>query len=63
MGIFDIFYFFVLEKEKELKKHIEECAPRIAMKLNLSKSTIDDHFKQLGYVKKPNIWIPHEKFI
>ncbi|XP_014482319.1 PREDICTED: histone-lysine N-methyltransferase SETMAR-like [Dinoponera quadriceps] len=47
----------------ELDRHISER--EIGEKLKIPKSTIHDHIKRLGFVKKLDIWVPHElkKFI
>lgn len=34
--------------------------PEIARKLNSPKTTVDDQWKQLGYLKNFDIWTPHE---
>ncbi|XP_014488991.1 PREDICTED: histone-lysine N-methyltransferase SETMAR-like [Dinoponera quadriceps] len=42
----------------ELDRHISER--EIGEKLKIPKSTIHDHIKRLGFVKKLDIWVPHE---
>jgi histone-lysine N-methyltransferase SETMAR len=50
--------------EDQLKAIIENdrhiTVREIAKKLNLSKTTIDDHLRNLGYSKKLDIWVPHK---
>lgn len=53
----------VLLNEDKLKEIIENdrhiTVREIAMKLNLSKTTIADHIKKMGYSKKLDVWVPH----
>ncbi|XP_026829777.1 histone-lysine N-methyltransferase SETMAR-like, partial [Ooceraea biroi] len=32
----------------------------IAENLNISKSSVENHLKRLGYISKLDIWVPHE---
>ncbi|XP_014487703.1 PREDICTED: histone-lysine N-methyltransferase SETMAR-like, partial [Dinoponera quadriceps] len=42
----------------KLDRHLSER--EIGEKLKIPKSTIHDHIKRLGFVKKLDIWVPHE---
>ena len=43
-----------------IENNRRSTTPEIAEKLNISHTCVERHLKQLGYVNKLNIWLPHK---
>ena len=42
-----------------IENNQRSTTPEIAEKLNVSHTCVERHLKQLGYVNKLDIWVPH----